>query len=54
MRRIGVMIALMESDPEGQLRAAAFRRGLQSFGWVEDRNIRTPSVFAASRKSASI
>jgi putative tryptophan/tyrosine transport system substrate-binding protein len=39
MRRIGVMIALIESDPEAQLRIAAFRRGLEKFGWVEDRNI---------------
>jgi putative ABC transport system substrate-binding protein len=39
MRRIGVMIALMESDPEAQLRIAAFRGGLQSFGWVEGRNV---------------
>jgi putative ABC transport system substrate-binding protein len=39
MRRIGVMIALAESDPEGQLRIAAFRRGLQDLGWSEGRNI---------------
>jgi putative ABC transport system substrate-binding protein len=39
MPRIGVMIALVESDPEAQLRIAALRRGLQSFGWVEDHNI---------------
>jgi putative tryptophan/tyrosine transport system substrate-binding protein len=39
MRRIGVMIALMESDAEAQLRSAAFRERLQSFGWVEGRNV---------------
>jgi putative tryptophan/tyrosine transport system substrate-binding protein len=39
MRRIGVLIALAESDPEGQLRMAAFRQGLQSLGWMEGRNI---------------
>ena len=39
MRRIGVLIALGENDPEGQIRIAAFRRGLQSLGWVEDRNV---------------
>src|SRR5262245_57555453 len=39
VRRIGVMIALAESDPEGQLRIAAFRRGLQDLGWSEARNI---------------
>jgi putative tryptophan/tyrosine transport system substrate-binding protein len=35
MRRIGVLIAgLTENDSEGQLRMAAFRRGLQNLGWV--------------------
>src|SRR5262245_917234 len=28
-----------ESDPQGQLRAAAFREGLQKAGWVDGRNI---------------
>src|SRR5262245_45132124 len=28
-----------ESDPQGQLRAAAFREGLQKAGWVDSRNI---------------
>jgi putative ABC transport system substrate-binding protein len=40
MRRIGVLISLSESDPEGQLRMAAFRRGLAGLGWEEGRNIR--------------
>ena len=40
MRRIGVLIAgLTENDSEGQLRTAAFRRGLQNLGWVEGRNV---------------
>src|SRR5260370_12142753 len=40
MRRIGVLIAgLTEKDSEGQLRMAAFRQGLQSFGWIEGRNV---------------
>src|SRR4029453_12247414 len=40
MRRIGVLIAgLAENDPEGQLRMAAFRRGLQNIGWIEGRNL---------------
>jgi putative ABC transport system substrate-binding protein len=34
MRRVGVLIAgLTENDSEGQLRMAAFRRGLQNLGW---------------------
>src|SRR5467141_3587391 len=40
MRRIGVLIAgLTENDSEGQLRMAAFRRGLQNIGWIEGRNV---------------
>ncbi|PWT91876.1 MAG: ABC transporter substrate-binding protein [Proteobacteria bacterium] len=39
MRRIGALTSLSESDPEGQLRMAAFRRGLADLGWVEGRNI---------------
>ena len=39
MRRIGLLIALAENDAEGQLRIAAFRRGLRDLGWTEGRNI---------------
>jgi putative ABC transport system substrate-binding protein len=39
MRRMGVLTALAESDPEAQLRMAALRQGLQSFGWMEGSNI---------------
>src|SRR5262249_23589298 len=40
MRRVGVLIAgLTENDSEGQLRMAAFRRGLQNLGWIEGRNV---------------
>jgi putative ABC transport system substrate-binding protein len=40
MRRIGMLIANAESDPEGQIRAATFRQDLQKLGWTEGRNIR--------------
>ena len=39
MRRIGVLQAINESDPEGQLRKAPFVRGLQKFGWTEGANV---------------
>src|SRR5690349_6956752 len=39
MRRIGVLILYPETDPEGQLRATAFRQGLERLGWVVGRNI---------------
>jgi putative ABC transport system substrate-binding protein len=39
-RRIGVMIALAENDPEAQANAAALRDGLEKLGWIDGRNIR--------------
>jgi putative tryptophan/tyrosine transport system substrate-binding protein len=39
MRRIGVLMAIAETDQEGQARVAAFREGLQKLGWAEGRNI---------------
>src|SRR5262245_43905293 len=55
MRRIGVLMAYAESDPEGQAWVAAFRERLQKLGWAEGRNIRidtrwaTPDVEAMQR-----
>ncbi len=40
MRRIGVLMASAQSDPEAQLRAQAFEAGLRELGWVEGRNLR--------------
>ena len=39
VRRIGVLTAYSESDPEAQARVGAFREGLQKLGWTEGRNI---------------
>jgi len=46
MRRIGVLIAFAENDPQGQAIIAALRRGLQELGWTEGRNIRIEYRFA--------
>ena len=35
MRRIGVLMALAESDRQTQARLAAFREGLQKLGWAD-------------------
>src|SRR5258708_28465322 len=39
MRRIGVLIHLAESDPEGQARLGAFRDGLGKPGWQVGGNL---------------
>jgi ABC-type uncharacterized transport system substrate-binding protein len=40
VRRIAVMMANAEDDPEGGTRAAAFRQGLAELGWSEGQNLR--------------
>ena len=45
-RRIGVLIALAEDDPENQARLAGFRYGLERRGWSEGRNLRIDYRFA--------
>jgi ABC-type uncharacterized transport system substrate-binding protein len=40
MWRIGVLTNLVEYDPEGQARDAAFLQGLQQLGWTDGRNVR--------------
>src|SRR5215510_4685140 len=39
MRRIGVLMGLVASDPESQSRVAAFENGLRELGWVKGRNL---------------
>jgi putative ABC transport system substrate-binding protein len=38
-RRIGVLMALSESDPEAKPRVKAFEQGLQDWGWVKEQNL---------------
>jgi len=40
VRRIGVLMAHPEGDPEFQTYVAAFREGLQKLGWIEGHNIK--------------
>src|SRR5262245_9409763 len=40
MRRIGVLMNVVESDPEGQARRAVFVQRLKELGWIEGRNVR--------------
>jgi ABC-type uncharacterized transport system substrate-binding protein len=39
-RRVGVLMALAQTDPEAQVRAQAFEAGLRELGWVDGRNLR--------------
>jgi ABC-type uncharacterized transport system substrate-binding protein len=39
IRRIGVLQAISEGDPEAHLRKAAFVGGLQKLGWTEGTNV---------------
>jgi putative ABC transport system substrate-binding protein len=52
MRRIGLLMAFAESDPEGQTFVAAFREGLQKAGWTESHNIRIETRWAAGDTEA--
>ena len=45
-RRIGVLTALADDDPENQARLAGFRLGLEKRGWSEGRNVRIDYPFA--------
>jgi putative tryptophan/tyrosine transport system substrate-binding protein len=46
MRRIGVVMAYAEDDPNGQTQVAAFREDLQKLGWTEGSNIRIDVRYA--------
>ena len=48
VRRISVLMGYSESDREGQANIAAFRGGLQKLGWIEGRNIRVDTRWAAA------
>ena len=54
VRRVGVLMALAQNDPEAQLRARALEGGLRELGWVEGRNLRLDYRFVpdASRLHA--
>ena len=39
-RRIGVLAAYAENDPEAQARINTFRRALQELGWTDGHNVR--------------
>jgi ABC-type uncharacterized transport system substrate-binding protein len=48
MRRVGVLLGFVESDPEAQPRIAAFQRELQNLGWTVGRNLQIEYRWAGS------
>ncbi len=46
MRRIGVLMGLADSDPEGQARFLAFRERLHKLGWIDGSNIQIVTRWA--------
>jgi len=49
MRRVGVLIAASEDDPDMRSRLAGFRQGLERLGWADGRNLRVDYVFAGGQ-----
>jgi putative ABC transport system substrate-binding protein len=47
MRRVGVLMAIAESDPEGQARVRAFHQAMNDLGWTDGRNVRIDVRWAA-------
>jgi putative ABC transport system substrate-binding protein len=47
MRRIGVLMALGENDPEAKAWLSAFTQGLAALGWTDGRNLRMDVRWAA-------
>jgi putative tryptophan/tyrosine transport system substrate-binding protein len=52
IRRIGVLIALAQSDPEAKAWVSGFLQGLNKRGWSEDRNLQVEYRFAPSTGQA--
>jgi len=48
IRRIGVLMALRETDPEAKGFLSEFTQGLAALGWTDDRNMRIEVRWAAS------
>jgi len=50
--RIGVLIALAQSDPEARAWVAGFLQGLEKRGWSDDRNLHIDYRFAPAGAQA--
>jgi ABC-type uncharacterized transport system substrate-binding protein len=48
VRRVSVLLALTENDPEAKARVKAFRLGMRDLGWIEGRNVEIEYRFAGA------
>jgi putative ABC transport system substrate-binding protein len=49
VRKVGVLLSGVESDPDSQLRIAAFRRGFADLGWKEGENVHIEYRWSAGK-----
>jgi putative tryptophan/tyrosine transport system substrate-binding protein len=54
VRRVGVLMALPEDDPDTKARLAGLRQGLEALGWSEGRNVRIDYRFAPAGVRAQV
>jgi hypothetical protein len=47
LRRVGALIALPETDPEGKAQLSAFTQGLADLAWIDGRTMRMDVRWAA-------
>ena len=52
--RVGVLIALAQSDPEAKAWVAGFLQGLAKRGWSEDRNLHIDYRFVLAGAQAQV
>jgi ABC-type uncharacterized transport system substrate-binding protein len=48
MRRIGVLVGAIETDPESQARIVAVKEALQTLGWTDGRNVKIDYRFGSA------
>src|SRR5260370_15467226 len=49
LRKVGVLLSGVESDPDSQVRIAAFRRGFADLGWKEGENVHIEYRWSAGK-----